>query len=121
MSTVIQIRVKEQLDPTLSAWFDGFTVTYTEDGDTLLTGTVSEGLLAARAQFVDLAREHLGKAEAAIAALPRPLRPAFAPVALLGRYLAAAEAAEETPFAPPRDVADWRKIAAMSWWSWRQR
>ncbi len=87
----------------------------------VLTGTVSEGLLAARAQFVDLAREHLGKAEAAIAALPRSLRPAFAPVALLGRYLAAAEAAEETPFAPPRDVADWRKIAAMSWWSWRQR
>lgn len=87
----------------------------------VLTGTVSEGLLAARAQFVDLAREHLAKAGAAIAALPASLRPAFAPVALLGRYLVLVEAAEEAPFAPPRDVADWRKIAAMGWWSWRQR
>jgi hypothetical protein len=51
MSTPYQIRVKGQLDPQLSAWFDGFAITHTPDGDTLLTGTVVDqaalhGLLA---------------------------------------------------------------------------
>jgi len=33
-----QIRVKGQLDPRLSAWFGDLAITYTLDGDSLLTG-----------------------------------------------------------------------------------
>ena len=86
----------------------------------VFAGEVSEGLLAAHAQLADLAKEHLGKAEAAIAALPKALRPAYAPVALLRPYLKAVEAQAETPFAPPRETADWRKIALLTLWSWRR-
>src|SRR5260221_4735172 len=39
-STVYQIKVKGQLDPRLSAWFEDFAIAHTPDGDTLLTGTV---------------------------------------------------------------------------------
>ncbi|MDP1731144.1 MAG: phytoene/squalene synthase family protein [Devosia sp.] len=87
----------------------------------VFSGTRSEGLLAAHAQLADIARDHLTKAEAAVAVLPRWLWPAFAPIALLRPYLRLAEAAEETLFAPPRQIADWRKIAVLVWWGWRNR
>lgn len=83
----------------------------------VLSGTESEGLLAALHQLRDLAAAHLGKARTAIAALPRSLRPAFATIALLDWDLKAAES--QMPFAPPRQRADWQKIAALSWWTWR--
>ena len=86
----------------------------------LFAGQASEGLLAAHAQLIDLAREHLGKAEVAIAALPKPLRPAFAQAALQRIYLKGVERQSETPFAPPAEVADWRKIAALSLWALRK-
>ena len=87
------------------------------DGE-ILAGQESEGVLAALGQINDLAVEHLTKARAAIAALPKPLRPAFAPVALLGRQLRHL-AASRTPFAPVADLADWQKIGMMSWWALR--
>lgn len=87
----------------------------------IFSGTISEGLLAAHAQLIDLAGDHLGKAGSAIAALPAPLRPAFAPVALLRTYLRLVQAQSETPFAPPRTIAAWHKIAILAWWAWRQR
>ncbi len=37
---IYQIRLKEQLDPHWSAWFDGLTVTTEVNGETLLTGEV---------------------------------------------------------------------------------
>jgi hypothetical protein len=40
-STVYQIRVKGILDPTWSDWFDGFTITTTDD-ETELTGLVAD-------------------------------------------------------------------------------
>lgn len=86
----------------------------------IFSGTVSEGLLAAYAQLIDLAEDHLGRANHAIAALPVPLRPAFAPVALLRTYVKLIKAQSETPFAPPREIADWRKIVILAWWAWRQ-
>lgn len=86
----------------------------------VFAGQVSEGLLAAYAQVIDLAREHLGKAEAAIAQLPKPLRPGFAQVALQRHYLKLVERQSENPFAPPADLPDWRKIAALSLWSLRK-
>lgn len=87
------------------------------DGE-ILAGQKSEGLFAALGQINDLAVEHLTKARAAIGALPKPLRPAFAPVALLASQLRRI-ASSRTPFAPIADLADWRKIAMMSWWALR--
>jgi phytoene synthase len=87
----------------------------------IFSGTVSEGLLAAHAQLIEIAEDHLGKAEGAIAALPARLRPAFAPVALLRSYLRLVKAQSEAPFEPPRQIADWRKIIILAWWAWHQR
>lgn len=83
----------------------------------ILAGEESEGLFAALAQVGDLAQEHLVKARAAIKVLPRPLRPAFAPVAVVGRQ--AELALKGPPFAAGADLADWRKIALMGWWAVR--
>ncbi len=85
----------------------------------IFSGTVSEGLLAAHAQLTSLAHDHLRRAEAAVAVLPRALRPAFAMIGLLASQLKLVEAQNETPFAPPREIADWRKIALLSWWTFR--
>ena len=85
----------------------------------IYAGTVSEGLLAAHAQLMELAREHLHNSSLEIAGLPRQVRPAFAMIALLSSQLRAIEAQSETPFAPPRELADWRKIAALVIWGLR--
>jgi phytoene synthase len=82
-------------------------------------GVVSEGLLAALQQARDLAVDHLHRARRAIFATPAALRPAFAMIALLPFELRAAESMADAPFAVPRTRADWRKIAALSWWTWR--
>jgi hypothetical protein len=37
---VYQIRIKGQLDPRWTDWFEGLTITPQEDGNTLLTGTL---------------------------------------------------------------------------------
>ena len=37
---VYQIRIKGQLDPEWTDWFEGLVVTMEEDGNTLLTGAV---------------------------------------------------------------------------------
>jgi hypothetical protein len=37
---VYQIRIKGQLDPQWTSWFEGLTITLEEGGDTHLTGTV---------------------------------------------------------------------------------
>jgi phytoene synthase len=60
----------------------------------------------------------LGKADSAIAALPRNLRAAFAPIALLRAQLKRLNL--DAPFAPQPDLADWRKIAVLSWWKLRR-
>lgn len=83
----------------------------------VFSGTVSEGLMAARGQLLELAADHLGKAEAAIAHLPKALRPVFAPAALLRGDLGRLERVEN-PFAAPTEIADWRKIGALMLWVW---
>jgi len=95
-----------------------FSANGVTDGE-ILAGRGSEGLSAALGQVAELAGEHLDKAEAAIAALPRVLRPAFAPVAMLRGQLTRA-AASRQPFASLPDMADWRKLAALQWWSLRR-
>ncbi|MHA6730429.1 phytoene/squalene synthase family protein [Devosia sp. A369] len=87
----------------------------------IFSGTESEGLAAALGQIAELAGEHLTKAESAIAALPGKLKPAFASVSLLRAELAALNQRSSGLFAPVPDEADWRKIARLAWWSWRNR
>jgi hypothetical protein len=55
-ATDYQIKVKGQLDPKLSAWFEDFAISHTPDGDTLLTGTVIDqaGLYGLIARCRDL-------------------------------------------------------------------
>jgi hypothetical protein len=42
MATYYQIRVKGQLAPHWSAWFDGLTITHDVAGDTTLEGLVTD-------------------------------------------------------------------------------
>ena len=37
-----QIQVQGTLDPTWSAWFDGFTISHDGDGDTTIAGLVTD-------------------------------------------------------------------------------
>lgn len=39
---VYQIRLQGRLDSCWTDWFDGFSMTLVEDGDTLLTGSVAD-------------------------------------------------------------------------------
>jgi len=38
--TIYKIRIKGQLDPQWTDWFEGLTITLDDNGDTLLTGAV---------------------------------------------------------------------------------
>ena len=87
----------------------------------IFAGTISEGLLAAHAQLTEMAAAHLEQAGQAIAALSPHLRPAFAQAAVLRRQLQAVAAQEETPFTPPPESSDWRKLATMFLWVSRRR
>jgi hypothetical protein len=47
----VEIRVRGQIDQTWSEWFEGLSVAHTEEGETVLTGSVADqaalhGLLA---------------------------------------------------------------------------
>jgi phytoene synthase len=86
----------------------------------LFTGSATDSVRAAHMQLIDLARSHLDKAAAAIGGVPRSLRPAFAMISLLSSQLTLVERGNKEPFAPPRDLPDWRKITALAWWSLRQ-
>ena len=39
---IYEIRLQGQLDARWASWFDGMTITLTEDGDTLLIGPVAD-------------------------------------------------------------------------------
>lgn len=39
---IFEIRLQGQLDTRWAGWFDGLTITQTEEGDTLLTGPVAD-------------------------------------------------------------------------------
>ena len=93
-----------------------FAVCGVEEKD-VLAGIGGERLTIALTRLAEMAGEHLGKAEAAIAALPKELRAVFAPAAVLRMQLKRVDV--EQPFLRHDDVADWRKIAAL--WAWRLR
>lgn len=86
----------------------------------IFSGTESEGLIEARAQLIDIAADHLARARAAIAALPARLRPAFAMTPLVAAQIDALRR-HDPVFRPPPERPDWRKIAMIGWWTWRNR
>lgn len=96
--------------------WDVFRTCGVEESD-ILAGTESEALSIALTRLAEMAAEHLGKARTAIAALPQPLRAAFAPIAVLGPQLRRLDF--EHPFAGRPDLADWQKIARLTWWKLR--
>ena len=75
-------------------------------------GKASDNLSVALTRFVDLASQHLDKADGAIKALAKVLRPAFAPRAVLRAQLRTLNL--DAPFQPPQDVADWRKLVLLT-------
>ncbi len=87
----------------------------------IFAGTASEGLVEALGQLSETAADHLARAEAAIAALPPKLKPAFALAAVLRRQLQLLNQHTDSPFGPAPDDPDWRKITRLLWWSWRGR
>ena len=86
----------------------------------IFSGTQSEALHEALGQATDLAREHLAKAESAIALLPSSLRPAFAPIAVLKGQLALLDR-RSNPFDLAPDDPDWRKLTRLAWWTFQNR
>jgi phytoene synthase len=87
----------------------------------IFSGRASEGVVEALGQVSELAAGHLAKAEAAINGLPGKLKPAFAPIAVLKAQLALYVRRSAGPFAIAPDDADWRKIARLAWWTFRNR
>jgi phytoene synthase len=77
-------------------------------------GKASENLSVVLTRFAELAADHLRKADAAIGALPRHVRAAFASAALLRAQLRRLDL--DAPFAPQPDLPDWQKIAILGWW-----
>lgn len=96
--------------------WDVFAVCGVAEND-VLSGTESEGLVIGLTRLTELATNHLAKAKAAIAELPRPLRAAFAPIATLPAQLSRLDL--EHPFVGQPDLPDWQKIARLSWWKLR--
>lgn len=96
-----------------------FAANGVQEGE-IFSGQESEGLIEALGQITELAADHLAKAEAAIAALPGSLKPAFAPIAMLKAQLAQLNTPHNA-FTAASDEADWRKITRLMWWSLRNR
>ncbi len=97
-----------------------FAANGVQEGE-IFAGTDSEGLHEALGQIAEMADEHLRKAKAAIAALPSRLRPAFAILPVVEAQLRLWQRRSGSPFAAPADEAEWRKIARIGWWTFRNR
>jgi phytoene synthase len=74
------------------------------------------GLGAALRELCAAARTHRTQAEARIAALPKAVQPAYAPLAVVSGYLARLERRADAPFAAVVEVPQWRRQLAL--WRW---
>jgi len=87
----------------------------------IYAGKPSEALDASLMQISELCAEHHAKAQAAIAALPRDIRPAFASIALLPHAMAQHGALKgEAAFQPTRTASPFAQLLRMMWWSIKQ-
>jgi 15-cis-phytoene synthase len=73
-------------------------------------------LAAALRELCGVARAHLAQAEARIAALPKAVASAYAPLAVAPGYLARLERGADAPFAAVVEVPQWRRQLAL--WRW---
>ena len=88
--------------------------------DQILAGQSGPGLVAARRQLVDVAREHLAAAIDAIRRTSREFYPVFASAALISPQLSRLGTASEAFFmSPPADIPDCLKILRLAWAGWR--
>lgn len=90
-----------------------FEICGVKEGE-VLAGQPSEGIAVALTRLTETAADHLRKADAGIAALPRNTRAIFAPRAVLGLQLRRVD--PDAAFSRADDLPDWRKIAALGWW-----
>jgi len=90
-----------------------FEICGVKEGE-VLAGQQSDGIAVALTKLSEIAAGHLLRADAGIAALPRSVRAIFAPRSVLGLQLKRIDI--DAPFQRPNDIADWRKLVAMSWW-----
>lgn len=90
---------------------DVFTTCGVTDAE-IRAGKASENLSVALTRFADLATQHLDEGDAAVAGLPKALRSAFALRAVLRAQLKSLDL--DAPFAPARDIADWRKLLLLT-------
>jgi 15-cis-phytoene synthase len=80
-----------------------------------VSGRATPALLASLAEWRRETRRHLETATIAVANLPERLKAAFLPLALIERYLRAAEKRRQDPFHSPVDLPQWRR----QWALWR--
>jgi phytoene synthase len=73
-------------------------------------------LAAALRELCGAARAHAAQAEARIAALPKAVQPAYAPLAVAPGYLARLERGADAPFSAVVEVPQWRRQLAL--WRW---
>ncbi len=84
-----------------------------------LNAIPSPQIIAGCKQLHILAREHIKIASKEIEKLDARVRPVFAQMPILMDQLAHLEKFEAVPFVTPPDLANWKKIAKVFWWSVR--
>lgn len=82
--------------------------------EAILAGRGGPGLLASVREVAAIAERHLHEATSLLASLPKPLRPAFLPLALVPGYLKQI-ASDADPLAPPAERSPLRSL----WRLWR--
>ena len=92
--------------------WDVFEICGVTEGE-VLSGRQTDGVAVALTKLSETAAEHLRKADAGIAALPRNLRTIFAPRGVLGAQLKRID--PDAAFLRAADLPDWRKIALLTW------
>ena len=87
----------------------------------IYAGAKSPQLTAALDQVVDLAREHVGKAQAALSHLDSDLRPALCALALVKADLKVSHTIVADPFTPHPAPSAFSRQWSLTWWMLRGR
>ena len=95
-----------------------FTANGVREAD-IYAGQESAGLEAARTQLIEIARGHLDAARAAIAGLPREMRPVFSSVALTEADLKSAAKTDGSMYAPKPTPPLFGRLARVVLWAMR--
>ncbi|WP_404403920.1 phytoene/squalene synthase family protein [Pelagibacterium halotolerans] len=85
----------------------------------IYAGRATDRMTAALGQIVDMAQEHAEKARRAISELPKPMRPAFAALALVEADLAWLTRDPISVLKAPPRPAPLRRLLRLIWWGLR--